>query len=68
MAAGGIAKADAADPVGAALVAGGGVSGMRAALDLADSGYKVYLVERGSGLGGAMLQLDETFPSHDCAP
>ncbi len=46
---------------------GGGVAGMQAALDLADSGYKVYLAERNSSVGGTMAQLDKTFPSNDCA-
>ena len=53
--------------VGAVLVVGGGVAGMQASLDLAESGYKVYLVERGPAIGGAMAQLDKTFPTNDCA-
>ncbi len=53
--------------VGAVLVVGGGVAGMQAALDLADSGYKVYLAEKNSSVGGTMAQLDKTFPSNDCA-
>ena len=53
--------------VGAVLVVGGGVAGMQAALDLADSGYKVYLSEKESSIGGVMAQLDKTFPSNDCA-
>ncbi len=53
--------------MGAVLVVGGGVAGMQAALDLADSGYKVYLAERNSSIGGTMAQLDKTFPSNDCA-
>ncbi len=53
--------------VGAVLVVGAGVGGMQAALDLADSGYKVYLVERGPSIGGVMAQLDKTFPTNDCA-
>ncbi len=53
--------------VGAVLVVGGGVAGMQAALDLADSGYKVYLSEKNSSIGGTMAQLDKTFPSNDCA-
>ena len=51
----------------AALVIGGGVAGMQAALDLADSGYYVYLVEASSAIGGMMSQLDKTFPTNDCA-
>ncbi len=53
--------------VGAVLVVGGGIAGIQAALDLADSGYKVYLVEKGPGIGGKMAQLDKTFPTNDCA-
>ncbi len=56
-----------ASTVGAVLVVGGGVAGMQAALDLADSGYKVYLAEKNSSIGGTMAQLDKTFPSNDCA-
>ena len=54
-------------PVGSALVVGGGIGGMQAALDLAAGGIKVYLVERGSAIGGVMAQLDKTFPTNDCA-
>ncbi len=53
--------------VGAALVVGGGIGGMQAALDLAESGIKVYLVESRSSIGGVMSQLDKTFPTNDCA-
>jgi len=53
--------------VGSVLVAGGGIAGMQAALDLANSGYYVYLVERSPSIGGAMSQLDKTFPTNDCA-
>jgi heterodisulfide reductase subunit A len=53
--------------VGSVLVVGGGITGMQAALDLADSGYFVYLVERSSSIGGIMSQLDKTFPTNDCA-
>ena len=49
------------------MVLGGGIAGMQAALDLADSGYYVYLVEKGPSIGGAMSQLDKTFPTNDCA-
>lgn len=49
------------------LVLGGGVAGMRAALDLADMGFKVYLVEREPSVGGIMAQLDKTFPTLDCS-
>jgi heterodisulfide reductase subunit A-like polyferredoxin len=53
--------------VGAAMVVGGGIAGMQAALDLADQGFKVYLVEKQSAIGGKMAQLDKTFPTNDCA-
>lgn len=53
--------------IGSALVVGGGIAGIQAALDLADSGYKVYLVESKAAIGGRMAQLDKTFPTNDCA-
>jgi len=53
--------------VGAAMVVGGGPAGMQAALDLADSGFKVYLVESTPSVGGRMAQLDKTFPTNDCS-
>ncbi len=53
--------------VGSVLVVGGGIAGMQAALDLANSGFYVYLVERGASIGGVMSQLDKTFPTNDCA-
>ncbi len=52
---------------GAALVLGGGVAGIQCSLDLAEGGYKVYLVERAPALGGHMAQLDKTFPTNDCS-
>lgn len=55
------------DVVGAALVVGGGIAGVQASLDLAESGYKVYLVENQTGIGGRMAQLDKTFPTNDCS-
>jgi len=55
------------EPVGAVLVIGGGIAGMQASLDLADSGFKVYLVDKSPNIGGAMAQLDKTFPTNDCA-
>lgn len=54
-------------PVGAVLVVGGGIAGIQASLDLAESGYYVYLVERSPSIGGVMTQLDKTFPTNDCA-
>jgi heterodisulfide reductase subunit A-like polyferredoxin len=53
--------------IGAVMVVGGGIAGMQASLDLAESGYKVYLVEKKSAVGGHMAQLDKTFPTNDCA-
>jgi heterodisulfide reductase subunit A-like polyferredoxin len=55
------------EKIGSVMVIGGGITGMQAALDLADSGYYVYLVERSSSIGGMMAQLDKTFPTNDCA-
>ncbi|MCU0584455.1 MAG: FAD-dependent oxidoreductase [Desulfobacterales bacterium] len=49
------------------MVVGGGIAGMQAALDVADSGHKVFLVEKQSTIGGHMLQFDKTFPTLDCA-
>jgi len=51
----------------ATLVIGGGIAGMNAALDLANQGIKVYLVEKKSTIGGRMAQLDRTFPTDDCS-
>ncbi len=51
----------------AALVVGGGIAGLSAAIDLGDSGYKVYLVEKNTTIGGRMSQLDRTFPTDDCS-
>ncbi len=53
--------------IGAALVVGGGIAGVQASLDLANSGIKVYLLERSPAIGGKMAQLDKTFPTNDCA-
>ena len=54
-------------PVGAVMVVGGGIAGMQAALDLANAGYFVHMVEAKTGIGGVMSQLDKTFPTNDCA-
>ncbi|RLB10337.1 MAG: heterodisulfide reductase [Deltaproteobacteria bacterium] len=53
--------------VGSVMVIGGGIAGIQTALDLAESGYYVYLVEEDSSIGGIMAQLDKTFPTNDCA-
>jgi len=53
--------------IGSVMVVGGGIAGMQTALDLANSGYYVYLVERSSSIGGVMSQLDKTFPTNDCS-
>jgi heterodisulfide reductase subunit A len=55
------------DKIGAALIIGGGIAGMQASLDLADSGFKIYIVDKSPSIGGAMAQLDKTFPTNDCA-
>ena len=52
---------------GSVMVVGGGIAGMQAALDLADSGFYVYIVEKSASIGGVMSQLDKTFPTNDCA-
>ena len=55
------------DIIGSVLVVGGGIAGMQSALDLADSGFFVHLVEKSPAIGGLMSQLDKTFPTNDCA-
>jgi heterodisulfide reductase subunit A len=55
------------EKVGAVLVVGGGIAGIQAALDLADSGFLVYILEDSPSIGGTMAQLDKTFPTNDCA-
>jgi len=62
-----MAQKGSGNKVGAVLIVGGGIVGMQAALDLADSGYYVHLVEKSPGLGGIMSQLDKTFPTNECA-
>ena len=52
---------------GTVMVIGAGIAGMQAALDLAESGYYVHLVERAPSIGGMMARLDKTFPTNDCA-
>ena len=53
--------------VGAVMVVGAGIGGIQASLDLAESGFKVYLVDKKPGIGGVMAQLDKTFPTNDCS-
>jgi heterodisulfide reductase subunit A len=55
------------DTQGSVMVVGGGIAGMQAALDMANSGFFVHLVERSPAVGGTMAQLDKTFPTNDCA-
>ena len=55
------------EKIGAVLVIGGGIAGIQSSIDLADSGYKVYLAESTTSIGGVMSQLDKTFPTNDCA-
>jgi heterodisulfide reductase subunit A len=55
------------EKIGAVLVVGGGVSGVQAALDIASFGFKVYLIDQSSSIGGVMAQLDKTFPTNDCS-
>ncbi len=60
-------KTNGKDLVGSVMVLGGGIAGMQASLDLADSGYYVHLVEKSPAIGGVMAQLDKTFPTNDCS-
>jgi heterodisulfide reductase subunit A len=62
-----IRKSFADSNFGDVMVVGGGVSGVQASLDLATSGFKVYLVDKAPAIGGHMAQLDKTFPTNDCS-
>jgi len=53
--------------LGSVMVVGGGIAGIQATLDLAEAGYYVYMIEKTAGIGGAMAQLDKTFPTNDCS-
>ena len=53
--------------LGSVMVVGGGIAGIQASLDLANSGYYVHLVEKSTAIGGKMAQIDKTFPTNDCA-
>ena len=52
---------------GSVMIVGGGVGGMQAAIDLADSGFKVHMIQKDSSIGGTMVMLDKTFPTGDCS-
>jgi heterodisulfide reductase subunit A len=52
---------------GSIMIVGAGIAGMQSALDLADSGFYVHLLEQSSAIGGIMSELDKTFPTNDCA-
>ncbi len=52
---------------GAVMVVGAGIAGMQAALDIANAGFYVYMVESSPAIGGVMAQLDKTFPTNDCS-
>jgi heterodisulfide reductase subunit A-like polyferredoxin len=56
-----------ANKSGSVMVVGAGIAGMQAALDLGNSNYKVYLVDKSPTIGGMMSRLDKTFPTNDCA-
>lgn len=65
--AGSIRQGFAGGQFGDVMVVGGGISGVQASLDLAASGFKVYLVDKAPAIGGHMAQLDKTFPTNDCS-
>jgi heterodisulfide reductase subunit A len=52
---------------GDVMVVGGGISGVQAALDLGNAGFKVYLIDKSPSIGGHMAQLDKTFPTNECS-
>jgi heterodisulfide reductase subunit A2 len=60
-------NSDKSKKVGAVMIVGAGIAGMQAALDLANTGYYVHLVDQSPTIGGVMAQLDKTFPTNDCA-
>jgi heterodisulfide reductase subunit A len=55
------------ETIGSVMVVGGGIAGIQAAMDLSESGFYVYLVEREPAIGGVMAGLDKTFPTNDCS-
>jgi len=62
-----MANSDKRERIGSVMVVGAGIAGMQAALDLANAGYYVHLVDQSPTIGGLMAQLDKTFPTNDCA-
>jgi heterodisulfide reductase subunit A len=62
-----MANLDKSERIGSVMVVGAGIAGMQAALDLANAGYYVHLVDQSPTIGGLMAQLDKTFPTNDCA-
>lgn len=60
-------KSLAARNFGDVMIVGGGISGVQAALDLGNAGFKVYLVDQSPSIGGKMAQLDKTFPTNECS-
>ncbi len=60
-------KSEGTSVLGSVMVVGAGIAGMQAALDLAESGFFVHLVEHSPAIGGVMAQLDKTFPTNECA-
>jgi len=62
-----MAEQDKSKRIGGVMIVGAGIAGMQAALDLANTGYYVHLVDQSPTIGGLMAQLDKTFPTNDCA-
>ncbi len=62
-----MADLDKSKRIGGVMIVGAGIAGMQAALDLANTGYYVHLVDQSPTIGGLMAQLDKTFPTNDCA-
>ncbi|MBM4348661.1 MAG: FAD-dependent oxidoreductase [Deltaproteobacteria bacterium] len=62
-----ICKTLSAGNFGDVMVVGGGISGVQAALDLGNAGFKVYLIDKSPSIGGKMAQLDKTFPTNECS-
>lgn len=65
--AGSLRKTFGDDNFGDVMIVGGGISGVQAALDLGNAGFKVYLVDQSPSIGGKMAQLDKTFPTNECS-